>query len=204
MSDKKKKYELITFPKGVAVYPALYKPDTRFDELGQYKADFKVPMAEAKPFMEKLQKIIKEHVGKAYPAKKNPFWEYELDKETGEETGFVVFKVRAKNKISKKTGKVWDRKPPLINAKKQDLPDDCNPWGGSVIRVQGEVYLYDQPKKGGRLDIVLVQVIELVTGGSKADASAFDEEEVEVEDIDEEADAEADGQEEAETEEADY
>lgn len=167
----------ITFPKAEAVYPALGRPDTKFDELGQYKADFRLPEAEAEPVIAKLQKIVKEHTGKAYPKKKNSMWYYEVDPETGDETGSVVFKVRVKNKLRKSDGKLWDRRPLLIDAKKNDLPTDTNPWGGTIYRVQAEVYCYHQPQKGVTLQPLVVQIIDLVTGGSKADTSAFDEEE---------------------------
>lgn len=166
----------MTFPKAEAVFPALSRPDTKFDELGQYKADFRLSESDAAPVIAKLQKIVKEHTGKAYPKKKNAMWYYEVDPETGEETGFVIFKVRVKNKLRKSDGKLWDRKPLLIDAKKKDLPTAVNPWGGSVIRVQAEVYCYTQPQKGVTLQPLVVQVIELVSGGSKADTSDFDEE----------------------------
>lgn len=166
----------ITFPKAEAVYPALSRPDTKFDELGEYKADFRLPEAEALPAIEKLQKIIKDHTGKAYPKKKNPIWYYEVDSETGDETGNVVFKVRVKNKLRKSDGKLWDRRPLMIDAKKNDMPTATNPWGGTIYRVQAEVYCYLQPHKGVKLQPLMVQIIDLVTGGSKGDSSAFDEE----------------------------
>lgn len=166
----------ITFAPGVAVYPALSRPDTKFDELGQYKADFKLSEADAAPFIDKLQTIIKSHTGKPYPKKKNPLWYYEIDNETGDETGFVVFKPRVKNKLRKNDGKLWDRRPLLIDAKKQPLGVEVNPWGGSVIRVQAEVYCYMQPKLGVSLQPLVVQVIDLVSGGSREDLSDFEEE----------------------------
>lgn len=166
----------ITFPAGEAVYPALSRPDTKFDELGQYKADFRLSEADALPYIEKLQAIIKAHTGKPYPKKKNPLWYYEIDNETGDETGYVVFKPRVKNKIRKNDGKLWDRKPLLIDSKKTPLSSDVNPWGGSTIKVQAEIYCYLQPKPGVMLQPLVVQVIDLVTGGSREDLSDFDEE----------------------------
>lgn len=165
----------ITFPKGVAVFPALFRPDTKFDELGVYKADFKLSAEEAAPFIDLIQKYAKSHTGKALPKAKNPCFEMILD-EDGEETGEVLFKARVKNKLRRSDKKLWDRRPMLIDAKKNDLPTDANPWGGSVIRVQAEVNMGDKPKKFINLQPIMVQVIEMVTGGSKGDTSAFDEE----------------------------
>lgn len=168
---------VITFPKGIAVYPALDRPDTKFDELGAYKADFKLPMAEAEPYVEKLMSIWKGHVGKAAKKNDNPMFYFETD-DDGEETGNVVFKVRVKNKISQKTGKLWDRRPMVIDAKKGDFPVDVPVWGGSTIRVQVEVYEWTAggTKKGVSLQPLMVQIIDLVTGGGRGDTSAFDEE----------------------------
>lgn len=186
----------ITFPKGTAVFPALYRPDTKFDELGVYKADFKLSADEAAPYIDQIQKYAKGHMGKALPKAKNPCFEMILD-EDGEETGEVLFKARVKNKLRRSDGKLWDRRPLLIDAKKNDLPTDANPWGGSVIRVQVEVNMGDKPKKFINLQPMMVQVIEMVTGGSKGDASAFDEEEgyeADTSDFDDEGGSEGQGE----------
>ncbi|MBT1154447.1 hypothetical protein J1C56_02460 [Aminobacter anthyllidis] len=169
------KSELITLPKGEAVYPALSRPDTKFNDLGTYKANVRLKVDEALPTIKKIQTIAKAHLGKAMPAKDNKVWKYETD-EDGNETGFVVFTIKVNNKLSKKTGKVWDRRPLVIDGKKKEIPADVNVWGGSVIRVQVEVYPYNLPNKGINLQPTIVQVIELVTGGGKGDTSAFDEE----------------------------
>ncbi|WP_319413837.1 hypothetical protein [uncultured Cohaesibacter sp.] len=169
------KGQLITFPKGTSVYPALNRPDTKFDELGQYKADFKLPLEVAQPYIDRLLATWKSHVGKAAKKTENPMFYFELD-DDGEETGNVVFKVRVKNKIGK-NGKLWDRKPCIIDAQKGDFPVDVAVWGGTVYRVQAEVYEWmASGKKGVSLQPIMVQIIDLKTGGSKGDASAFDEE----------------------------
>lgn len=173
--------KLITLPPGVAVYPALSRPDTKFDELGQYKANVKVPADKAQPFIAEIQKAAKAHLGKVLPKSDNACFKMVLDDE-GEETGEVLFKVTVKNKRNRTTGKLWDRKPLLIDAKKKDLPTEVAVWGGSVIRVQAEIdewIVKASGKKGLSLRPVVVQVLELVTGGggSNADMSAFGEEE---------------------------
>jgi hypothetical protein len=167
---------ILTLAKGVAVYPALNRPDTKFDELGQYKADVKLSAEDAAPFISKIQAVAKEHMGKVMPKAKNSCFEMVLN-DDGEETGEVLFKVRVKNKLRKSDGKLWDRRPLVIDAKKKDLPVDVAIWGGSVIRVQLEVYPWNTgAKKGISLQPIMVQVIDLVTGGGRGDAAAFDEE----------------------------
>lgn len=157
----------ITIGPGKAVYPALKRPDTKFDELGQYKADIAIPSSEAEPLIKKLQEIHKAHTGKAAKASDNPMFYVETDANTGEETGRVVFKCRVKNK-RRKDGELWDRRPKLFSA---DLkPIDVNPWGGSTMVVSAEVYCWDAGgKKGVSLQPLGVQIIELVSGGDGAD-----------------------------------
>ena len=154
---------------GRAVYPALDRPDTKFDELGQYKADLAVPLAQAEQLMKKLSEMYKAHVGKAAAKTTNTMWYMETD-EDGEETGNVVFKMRIKNRLNR-DGKLWDRKPKQFDAALR--PCEVNPWGGSVLAVSATVYEWDAGgKKGISLQPQAVQIIELVSGGGK-DASAF-------------------------------
>lgn len=161
----------LSSPLGTAVYPRLKTPDTKFDELGQYKADIAVPLAEAAPLMEKLQTIHKAHTGK--PAKKaeNTMWIMQLD-DAGEETGNVIFKIRVKNRTTR-SGEVWDRRPKLFDANLK--PIDVNPYGGTKMIVSFDVYEWVAgDKKGVSLQPVGVQIIELVSGtGGGADPSAM-------------------------------
>lgn len=167
---------VMTSARGVAVYPALNRPDTKFDELGQYKADVKLSAADAAPLIAKIQAVAKEHMGKVMPKAKNSAFEAVLNDE-GEETGEVLFKIRVKNKLRKSDGKLWDRRPLVIDAKKNDLPVAVAIWGGTTMRVQFEVYPWNTgAKKGISLQPIMVQVIDLVTGGGRGDADAFDEE----------------------------
>ena len=161
----------LSTPAGVAVYPRLKTPDTKFDDLGIYKADVAVPLADAEPLMEQLAAAFKKHTGKAPKKAENTMWLMEVD-EAGEETGNVIFKLRIKNRISKKTGEIWDRRPKLFDASLK--PIDVNPWGGSKMVVSFDVYEWDAGGKVGvSLQPVGVQILELKTGTGGADASAM-------------------------------
>jgi hypothetical protein len=165
MADKR-----LSTPAGIAVYPRLKTADTKFDELGQYKADIAVPLAVAQPLMDELQADHKRHTGKAAKKSENTMWLMELD-DSGEETGNVVFKIRVKNRMNKK-GELWDRRPKLFDAKLK--PIDVNPWGGSKMIVSFDVYEWTAgDKKGISLQPIGVQIIDLVTGSGGADASAM-------------------------------
>lgn len=161
------KNERVTIGPGYAVFPALKVPDTKFDELGQYKADISIPLKEAEPVMKKLSDVFKAHTGKAPSKSVNTMWYMEEDRDTGEETGNVVFKCRVKNKRRKSDGQIWDRRPKLFDAALK--PVDVSPWGGSQYIVNAEVYCWDAGgKKGVSLQPVGVQLIKLIEGGGEA------------------------------------
>ena len=161
----------ITIGPGVAHYPAINRPDTKFDELGQYKADVILSAEAAEPFIKTLQARAKAHLGKALPKSKNGLFEMVLNDE-GEETGEVLFKIRVKNKTTS-AGKIWDRKPMAMDAKMKPMPDSTAIWGGSTIKTQAEIYEWAfSGKKGISLQPLVVQVIDLKTG-SGPDLSDF-------------------------------
>lgn len=168
-------------PKGVAVYPRLDRPDTKFDDNGIYKADIAVPLEEAEPLMEKLQEIHKAHVGKAASKNANTMWYLEEDKETGEQTGRVIFKLRAKNKLVTKgqnAGQLWDRQPKAFDAKGNRIVEMPAVGGGSVLKVFFEVYEWSASNKFGvSLQPLKVQIIDLHEFSGGDDSSPFEEEE---------------------------
>lgn len=178
---KNKKIQL-TSPKGIAVWPRLTTPDTKFSELGSYNVNLAIDKADAQPLIKKLQEIHKDAFGKAAPASGNPMFQPETDKDTGEETGRILFKFRAANKEitkGKRAGEIWDRQPTLRDAKGQRITEYPNIGGGTVMKVNFEVYVRgpESPKPGITLQPLQVQIIELVefTGGQ--DENPFEEEE---------------------------
>jgi len=176
MSTKKKKLTFIT-PRGVAVYPRLQRPDTRYHELGVYKADIRIPVEEAKPLLKELGDIYRSHLGQPHPKlapskDKEAMWFYEQDEDGDFLKDHVILKIRARN-IKTKTGEVWDRKPKLFDAKGRPIKANLNIGGGTVMKVSFEVDCYTSKKASGvRLIPVAVQIIDLVTfeaGGSAED-----------------------------------
>lgn len=160
---------------GVGHYLALNRPDTKFDELGQYKADIVLSAEAAEPYIKKLNVRAKAHLGKPLAKSGNSVFAPVLDDE-GEPTGDILFKMRVKNRLNKE-GKLWDRRPMAIDAKKSPMDADVLIYGGSVMKVKVEVYEWAfGGKKGISLQPQVVQVIELKTGGGSVDTSDFDEE----------------------------
>lgn len=166
MSDIK-----VALPKGRAIYPALKNADYKFVDLGQYKCNVSVPVKEATSTLQKLSEIFKSHTGKAPPKTDNTMWKMEIDEETGEETGNVIFKCSVKN-VRLKSGEIWDRRPKQFDAKMN--PVDVDPSGGSELYVSTKVYAWDAGgKKGITLQPEAIQIINLVERGGGASPSDF-------------------------------
>lgn len=172
MADKYPKLPRFTTPLSTAVYPHLLVPDTKFNPDGDYKCDVKMTREEAEPLIEQLEKIRDEFWDNELDAKakrqfsKEPVCHDELD-DDGNETGLVIFKTKMRAKVtSKKTGKTYVSSPKLFDAA-NNVIKPASVWGGSRVRVAGEVkpYKMDSTKKVGvSLRMKAVQIVELVEG----------------------------------------
>jgi hypothetical protein len=151
--------EKFTTPKGIAMFPWLTRPDTKWDVNGVYKISLSIPNTDpdAIALSERIRDRFVEEYGTKKLAKANfPF------KDDGE--GNLVFSFKSK-------------KPPrLFNAKGSPIKatEDLKVGGGSEVKVNGSMAVYD---KGINTGVVLylnaVQIIELVEFGNK---SLFDDE----------------------------
>ena len=163
-----------TTAKGVAYYPYISAPDTKFDEQGHYKVNLCLPKEDAKPVTDLIQAEILAGIKALKEAKPNktikqaplPFSD-ELDEETGEPTGNVIIKFKSKAAY----------KPAVFDAKGQMMPKH-NIYGGSVVKVNGACAFYESPSVGAGVTLRLraVQVIEYVEGSSGAGKFGFGEE----------------------------
>lgn len=168
-------------PRGTAVFPALHRPDTKFDENGSYKADLRFDPSSpgVEKFLSKIDALYKAHMGKAHPknadsSNKNALYYAETDKETGEPTGSVVLKLRVKNKISKRSGELWDRRPAQFDAKGRPIGTPKQVGGGTVMIVSFEPYCWvNGATKGVSLQPLAIQIIELKEWNNERDASAY-------------------------------
>ena len=190
--SKPKKLPPLNTPRGVAVYPALNTPDTKFKPEGEYAVRLAfVPDAPGvtelvDELKGRLDTLWDEHLTTLDAAKrkqfekqysKAPVFTEEVDKE-GDETGRILinFKMKASGK-NKKTGKEWTQKPTILDAKgaKMDNPPDI--FGGSVLRIGFETTA--GPVPSSKLfylscRLLAVKVLELVSrGGYSADALVF-------------------------------
>tara|TARA_S200002703_G_scaffold159805_1_gene174816 strand:- start:11008 stop:11619 length:612 start_codon:yes stop_codon:yes gene_type:complete len=173
-----------TTPKGVAKYPYLDKPDTKFNPQGDYKVNLLLAKEESKKLMslvdeeidKKFLEVSKETKGKRVKKADPPYF-MELD-DDGNETGNVIFKLKQKAEITSKTGQTIEIKVRLFDAQGKPMLN-TNVWGGSKIKASGTLMPYYSPTLGVGVSMKLAacQVIELVTKESNAESFGFEKEE---------------------------
>lgn len=176
----KSKNPRYTTPAGIAQYPYLTKPDTKFNPDGEYKISLEIPGAAAQDlvtfldeqFAEAQAKAKKENPGKKIKAGDVP---YSVD----EDSGKVTFRFKLKAKVTPKSGDPFEQRPALFDAKGKPL-QDAKIGGGSKVKVAYELIPYYTAIAGAGVSLRLkaVQVIDLVeySGGASADAYGFGEE----------------------------
>ena len=178
---EKKKAERFVSPKGIASYPYLTNPDTKFNPDGEYKVSLIVAGADASKaidFLTEKHKAAvaqakKENAGKRVKESELPFIE--------NDDGTVTFKFKLKAKVTPKKGDPFEQKPALFDAKGKPLTGETKVGGGSTIKVSYEVVPYYTAIAGAGISLRLkaVQIIELkeYSGGGNAESYGFGEEE---------------------------
>jgi hypothetical protein len=172
----------IVSPRGIAVYPWLNTPDTKFSPDGDYKVTLKVEAEAAEPLIAKLDEVLKNY--KAQQVTPNPKvgqysitppYEMELD-DQGNATGYYLFKFKQKATIHTKDGRVIDMKVALVDASR--TPTSVNVGGGSEIKIAATVFPYAMSSNkniGVSLRPSAVQILSLASGSNVV--SLFDDEE---------------------------
>ena len=178
-------YVKFVSPKGIAIYPKLNRPDSKFDADGVYSTRLE-DNEETRKFIAKLVAVRDDFFEEQDAKIRKKFsladvFEEELNDE-GEETGFLIVKFKLNAKVKTKDGTEYDQKPNLFDSSKPPKPlDDCNPWSGSTLRVAGDIVPYAMGSSktvGVSLRMKGVQVINLVQGGGAEAASyGFSDEE---------------------------
>ena len=167
-------------PKGVASYPKLNEPDTKFKPDGEYSVSLICEPDEVKEFQDSVKTCVKEYYkNQCQLLKKKELKLAELpiredaDKE-GNKTGKVRIKFTLSAKIkSKKTGKEWEQRPAIFDTKGKIISERVG--GGSILKVACEVFPWYTPALGvgASLRCKAVQVIDLKSPSGVANAEAF-------------------------------
>lgn len=205
MAEKKDPLIKVMTEKGIARFPNLTKPDTKFNPDGEYKVGVILSQEDAQPIIDKataaaekimaetktkLQDDIKTLKGEKLVKAKKALAELTMGDwpfkpvydDDGNETGDVVlnFKMKAQRKDGK-TGQIIKMSPKLFDAKGKDLPKSVDIWGGSVVKVAGSLnpfYIPGTNTVGVGFRLAAVQVIDLrSSGGGDASSYGFGKEE---------------------------
>jgi len=171
----KKNIVRFTTPVGIAVYPKLEKPDTKFDANGVYSVDLDIVEADAEKLINTLTGIASKDYEEECKAKGKKSLKRADFPWKNTEDGKIRFKFKLKAKGG--TGeKQWDQKPALFDAQGNPVKD-LNVGSGSTIKVAFDVVPYFTSMVGHGLSLRLraVQVLELkqYLAGDNFDAFGF-------------------------------
>lgn len=171
-----------TTPAGIAQYPYLTKPDTKFNPDGEYKISVEIPGAAAQDTVTFLDEQFAASVAKA--KKDNPgkkIKEGDVPYSVNDDTGKVTVRFKLKAKVTPKQGDPFEQRPALFDAKGKPIGADAKIGGGSKVKVAYELVPYYTAIAGAGISLRLkaVQVIDLVefSGGASSEAYGFGEEE---------------------------
>lgn len=179
-------------PAGVAQYPWLNKPDTKFKAEGEYKVtlilsdeDFNAPnpkwngMSIKELLDAEVEEALTVALEEAKPADKKKItsalpYEEDVD-DAANETGNWKMTFKMKAKVTMKNGKSFTQQPIIVDAKRKEMTEPV--FGGSVIKVSCQLvpyYIASTKKAGVSLRLIAVQVLELA---ERVSDGGFDEEE---------------------------
>lgn len=183
-SQKPQRDKLIS-PKGIAVFPHLTKPDTKFAQggAGHYTVRLRFTQHEVQPFLDKLDKYVDDAFAKAVEAndgktfkivkgkktelvRKEPYTIL-LDDNTGDPTGDVEVMFKMKAEYKDKNGVVRKLKPTLVDGRGNEVKKAISIFGGSILKVDATPVPYDSTVGIGlTMYMNAVQIIKLQTGSS--------------------------------------
>lgn len=172
-------------PRGISIYPKLNKPDTKFDPAGVYEVklamDGNDPQVQA--FVRRLEKVrddkfaelvkqltAEKKAAKAKELKPGKVVTIEVNDETGDETGRVIFKAKMKATGVRKDGTTWTQKPAIFDAKGTELKNPPSIGGGSELKlsVAVDAFLMETSKEVGlSIRLKAAQVLKLVQFGAR-------------------------------------
>jgi hypothetical protein len=178
MSDRK--IVRLISPKGIASYPKLNEPDTKFKADGEYSVGLLVSPDEAKEFAAKVKEVVKEYYKEQcslLKKKELKLADLPIKKETdkeGNDTGKVKIKFALAAKIkSRKSGQEWEQRPALFDSKNKPTTERIG--GGSTLRIAADVFPWYTPSLGVGVSLrcKAVQVLELQAPGGPSNADSY-------------------------------
>jgi hypothetical protein len=183
-SMAKRIYERWTTPAGIAVWPKLVTPDTKFSPEGEYSVSVKFGGDEAKTVVTRVKQLAKAAYESLCREQGKPKLKVAQLPLQQDEEGNWILKTKLKAKVTTTKGTSWEQRPAIFDSrgvpmKPEEIP---NIGGGSVIKACVEIAPYYTATIGAGITLRLrgVQIITLVEYGSgevNAAAMGFTEEE---------------------------
>lgn len=164
-------FEQLTTPTGIAVYPRLNEPDTKFDKDGVYSVDLRLDREdeEAAAFLTSLQEsadrsyqsLCEEHGRKNLKRAPMPFKDEEGVEGGLSKTLRIKFKLKAKAGNAEKS---WAQRPIIYDSLGNPYDPVPSIGSGSEIRVAFQVVPYFTAMVGAGVSLRMkaVQVLRLV------------------------------------------
>ena len=166
MATKTKRPTIIT-PEGIARYPWVNNPNTKFNEDGEYKIGVIVTKKEADAFKKQLkpfydaayeQEVAKNGGEAVKKASSSP-----VVKNDGDEGGWEI-RAKLKAKVISRDGTVHNLRVGLFDSQGKPHPKDVVIGGGSRVRVAVRPKFWNVSAVGGfgmTLELDAVQIIDL-------------------------------------------
>lgn len=190
MAATKRKKVLVVTPIGLAVWPHLHSPDTKFDKDGVYRVQvaYAAESDEATKLVGQITAWVEKAIAdenkrlvedgkkaKAPSAFKRADLPYKMElNDEGEETGRMLFNFKLKAKGTTREGTVFERRVALYLKNGSPLPKDAKLGGGSKIQVSYEPNPFFTGGLGAGVSLRMeaVMVHELVEWAQR-DASGY-------------------------------
>ncbi len=131
-------------PKGLASYPKIFKPNTRFNSEGVYETGLVVKADQAAAFQEQIKQVFIDEFGNGKLAKAFMPWKENED-------GDVVFTFKS------------SKKPMVYDSKGLPIKKELDVGSGSELKIGTAIYPWSAGGKvGAKLYLNSVQIIQLV------------------------------------------
>lgn len=154
------KHKTHTTSEGIANYPYLFSPDTKFDHNGLYRTKLVLPKIQAKPIVKLIEDTI-EDVASKNKGKLSPHKPYKSLKD-----GKVEFTFKLKAKVNTKSGTDFEQRPKVFDAKGKIITKTLSVYSGTKMKVAFQCipYFTNMLGSGATLRLKAVQILELVEG----------------------------------------
>jgi len=162
----------LTTPAGIARFPSLNRPDTKFSEVGVFKVNLEMSNEEAEPFIKQVEALFSEFLAdKKRELKKDKLKLHPAPWE--ENDGLTQLKLKVPATGKSRDGETYSRKPKLFNSSGEVIEDNIG--GGSKLQVAVVPYCWYTASLGAGITLQpkAVMVHELVTWGDGGSATSY-------------------------------